>query len=257
MAASRLVRRLREHDWLAALIELAIVVFGILIALQVSNWNQDRIDYARANRYYARLHADLLTDLASIDEANAFWTQVAGFGEQAMVYGENGTRVKDSNWKTVLAYYQASQLYAFDLADTTFTEMRASGDLALIGDESLRKRLADYYRLTDGGTRSDILRHNPVYRMQIRGLTPWHVQQYIWNHCWRQGEGARQFLLDCKAPISEQESAAILDTYRRDPTVLNNLRTWMSMVQVSRIIVISIRPETSALIKDVEKAQGK
>ena len=257
MAVSRLAKRLREHDWLAALIELVIVVVGILIALQVSNWNQDRADHARANRYYARLHADLLTDLASIEEAHAFWTQVIGFGEQAMAYSETGRRVQDSNWKTVLAYYQASQLYPFELADTTFIEMRASGDLALIGDENLRKRLADYYRLTGNGIRSDILRHNPVYRMQIRGLTPWNVQQYIWGHCFRQEEGAHQALLDCKEPISEAESAAILDTYRRDPTLLGDLRTWMSMVQVSRIIVTGIRPETTSLIAKVKTAQQK
>src|SRR3954464_5536381 len=34
MSATKLVQRLREHDWLAALIELVIVVVGILLALQ-------------------------------------------------------------------------------------------------------------------------------------------------------------------------------------------------------------------------------
>ena len=255
MAAARLARRLREHDWLAALIELVIVVVGILIALQVSNWNQDRVDRSRADRYYARLQADLLTDLSSIDEAHAFWIQVSGFGKQAMAYSESGKRVQDSNWKTLLAYYQASQLYPFELADTTFTEMRASGDLSLIADENLRKHLADYYRLTGSGVRGDILHHNPAYRMQIRGLTPWNVQQYIWQHCFRQGQGVHQTLIDCRAPISENESAAILDGYRHDPSLLQNLRTWMSQLQVSIIVVSDFRDETRALISRIEAAR--
>ncbi|MBS0555897.1 MAG: hypothetical protein JSR27_00630 [Proteobacteria bacterium] len=256
MATQRLITRLREHDWLAAAIELAIVVVGILIALQVSNWNQDRLDSARADRYYVRLHADLTSDIAAIDDARAFWSRVTKFGESAMAFSEHRKRVEDSNWKTLLAFFQASQLYPFELADTTFVEMRTSGALTLVADEGLRKRLADYYRLSGNGVRSDILRQNPVYRMQIRGLTPWTVQQYIWNHCFRQGEGAQQVLLDCPAPISEQESAAILDSYQHDPSLLPNLRTWMSMIQVADIIVTGIRSDTRKLIADVDAARG-
>jgi len=49
MRPARLALRLRDHDWTAAIIELVIVIAGILIALQVSNWNQDRIERARGD----------------------------------------------------------------------------------------------------------------------------------------------------------------------------------------------------------------
>lgn len=52
MTASRWISRLREHDWLAVGIELAVVVLGILIALQVGDWNQARLYRARARNYY-------------------------------------------------------------------------------------------------------------------------------------------------------------------------------------------------------------
>lgn len=257
MAASKLSARLREHDWLGAVIELAIVVVGILIALQVSNWNQDRVDSMRADRYYARLHADLINDVANIDNADAFWQQVMRFGERAMAHSERGELVEGSAWKTLLAYYQAGQLYPFELVDTTFTEMRASGDLALIADEDLRKRLAEYYALTGDGIRGQILRHDPAYRMRIRGLTPWNVQQYIWTHCFRQGEGARQILIDCKSPVSDEQAATILDSYRHDPALLQDLRTWMSLMQVSRIIVAQASHDAHALADSVEAARNK
>ena len=62
MSGAKLVRRLREHDWLAAAIEFVIVVAGILLALQVSNWNQDRVDRGRGARFEARLREELITD---------------------------------------------------------------------------------------------------------------------------------------------------------------------------------------------------
>ena len=110
MAATRLAKRLREHDWFAAAIEVLIVIVGILIALQVSNWNEDRQDRARARQYAQRLHGELQTDLANMASARRFWGQVAGYQAQASDYAENGQLAGDSAWRTVLAYYQASQL---------------------------------------------------------------------------------------------------------------------------------------------------
>jgi hypothetical protein len=258
MGMNKLSARLRAHDWLAAMIELVIVVVGILIALQVSNWNQDRRDHARADSYYRRLHDGLVADRQSMDATLLFWAQVSNYGQEAMAYAETGQRVDDSNWKTVLAWYQASQLMPFELEDTTFLEMRDNGDLALIASEDLRKRLAEYYRLTATGTlRANILRHDPAFRQQIRGLTPWAVQQYIWEHCYRQLGGVRQELIDCPAPIGEDASAALLDTYRHTDGLLPNLRYWVSTLKVSEIVIIDTRKDVDRLAGEIEAARGR
>jgi pimeloyl-CoA synthetase len=115
----KLALRLREYDWMAAVIELVIVVVGVLIALQVSNWNQDRMDHARADGYYRRLHAELMVDQHNIDNTLVFWKKVSDYGAAAIANGETGQRVDGSNWKTVLAWYQASQMMPFELQDTT------------------------------------------------------------------------------------------------------------------------------------------
>jgi hypothetical protein len=254
MGMLKLATRLRNYDWTAAGIELAIVVVGVLVALQVSNWNQDRIDRARADRDYQRLHAELQTDGKAMEHTLEFWRRVSAYGAAAIANGESGQRIADSNWKTVLAWYQASQLMPFELEDTTFVEMRDSGDLTLITDENLRKRLADYYRLTSTGVRANILRHDPVYRMQIRGLTPWHVQQYIWEHCFRQLDSTQQQLIDCPSPISEAEAATVLDSYRHSESLLQNLRFWMSTLKVSGIVIDNNRTLATKLAADVEVA---
>ena len=71
--------------WLAAGIEFAIVVVGILLfALQVTNWNQDRVDRERGARFEARLREELITDRSAMNEALAFWRRVSEFGIGAM-----------------------------------------------------------------------------------------------------------------------------------------------------------------------------
>ncbi len=256
MSGAKLVKRLRDHDWLAALIEFVIVVAGILLALQVSNWNQERQDRDRGARYAQRLRAELASDTASMDEAVRFWQQVSAYGQSAMTNSERGSLVDNDGWKTVLAYYQAGQLFPFELEDTTFLEMRDTGSLALIADESLRKRIADYYRMNGSGLRGDILHHRPEYREQIRGLTPWSVQEYIWTHCFQQEHGVSQKLLDCPSPISESEAAALLAAYHKSDTLLPNLRIWMSTLRISQIIVGGMRGDALALAEDFAEAQG-
>lgn len=260
MRAMKLALRLREYDWMAAVIELVIVVVGILIALQVSNWNQDRVDHARADGYYRRLHAELVADQHDIDNTLVFWNEVSDYGAAAIANGESGRRVDGSNGKTVLAWYQTSQLMPFELQATTYDEMRAGGGLVLIQQEALRKQLAGYYQLSGTGITTNILRHDPAYRVQIRGLTPWHVQQYIWSQCFRQGKGgnaSNQELIDCPAPVSEDAAGAILDTYRHSDMLLQNLRSWMSTLSVSTMVLAATRSNTANLAAEVQAARAR
>jgi hypothetical protein len=256
MSGAKLIRRLREHDWLAAAIEFVIVVAGILLALQVSNWNQDRVDRGRGARFEARLREELITDREGMNEALAFWRKVSEFGVAAMNHSENGSLVESDPWETVLAYYQASQLYPFELQDTTFLEMRDAGGLALIADEALRKRIADYYRMGGAGLRANILFHRPEYRQEIRELTPWKIQEYIWSSCFRQGKGASQDLIDCSSPMSDAEARQLLDSYRLSGTLLRHLREWMSTMKISAIVVGAMQSDASALIDTLDVDQS-
>jgi hypothetical protein len=257
MSLLKLSARLRAHDWTAALIELVIVIVGILIALQVTNWNQDRIDRARGDNYHQRIKIELGEDIRAIDTAVNYWKQVSAYGYAATAHAESGKLVDGSNWKTVLAYYQASQIMPFQLDDTSFVEMRDSGDLALITDEKLRKHLSGYYRLTSGGAVGYLLRHDPVYRVQIRGLTPDSIQEYIWSHCFRQLEGTNQELIDCPSPISEESAAALLESYRGADGLLQNLRYWTSTMRVSSIVLNGAREEAVSLVAGLDVALAR
>jgi hypothetical protein len=75
----KFLHRVRTHDWLGALIELVIVIAGILIALQVSNWNQGRVDRERGARFTQRLVAELASDQRVMGEALDWIQSTGGF----------------------------------------------------------------------------------------------------------------------------------------------------------------------------------
>ena len=253
MRFSRVSKRLREYDWTAALIELFIGIVGILIALQVSNWNQDRIDATRGLRYTQRIHDDLQVDINRIAKTRAFWKMVAGFGRKALAHGEDGTLVEGSAWKTLLAYYQAGQLLPFELEDTTFSELRDSGDLGLVANEDLRRGLPGYYRAAGAGVTANILRHDPVYRVQIRGILPLQVQDYVWDKCFRQLGGVDQELIDCPSPIPEAQAAALLASLREDQALQRNLRYWVVLLGVSDKVLDSTNVAAEALFAKTQR----
>ncbi|MGH8030544.1 MAG: hypothetical protein ACREO3_11495 [Arenimonas sp.] len=250
MAIRTLARRLREHDWLAFLIEVVIVILGVFIGLQVSNWNEERKATARGLDYLRRIEADLHAEARNVGAVNAFWKQVAGYGVAAIAHAEDGTLDQGSAWKTLLAYYQASQVWPLRQGGTTFGEMASSGDLQLIRSEHLRTNLTAHYDPASGSQATEILRLLPPYRERVRGMTPWRIQQYIWANCFRSTD-VDQELLDCPSPVSEAQALAIVQAFRADPEITRGLRFWMSSVGAGNIIMKSIREKTDAIAVDV------
>ena len=61
-------RRRRGLDWPRALVELATVVIGILIALAVNNWAETRHNAALEARYLERLLSDSTENLTMLKE---------------------------------------------------------------------------------------------------------------------------------------------------------------------------------------------
>jgi hypothetical protein len=62
----RIVRYLGVQDWNAIAIEFVIVAAGVLMGIQVSNWNDDRLDKARADQQLASFRAELEGNLATV-----------------------------------------------------------------------------------------------------------------------------------------------------------------------------------------------
>jgi hypothetical protein len=47
--------------------EIALVIIGILMALQINNWNSDRIDRATVANYYKRIHSEIQEEIKNVE----------------------------------------------------------------------------------------------------------------------------------------------------------------------------------------------
>ena len=238
-----LLRRVMQHvsgqNWFAVAIDFLIVVVGVYVGIEVSNWNADRQANERAAGYLERIAADLESDRESLAGRMAFWGDVEAYGVSAIRFAESGTLTQDSAWKTVLAFYQSSQIWPYYAVDTTYTELRSAGELGLIADTELRQQFAEYYVTGPGLQANYLLRLVPEYRELVRGMTPWDVSRYIWEHCHINEGVFVQRLIDCEPPpaYSEDEALSLANRFRADAGLVDALRFWITNVAVGQGIL--------------------
>jgi hypothetical protein len=256
MSLRTLVLRLRERDWTSVIIEILIVVVGVFIGLQVTNWNEDRKDTRRGDEYLQRLRDELLQDAAVLREISAFWGHVGEYGTAALAYAEDGTLRRGSAWETLLAYYQASQVWPYRKPDVTFEEIRGSGNLLLIRDATLRARIASHYSASAGSQVVEVLGLIPRYRERVRGMTPWEIQRYIWAECYA-ASGAMQTMKDCASPVSETEALGVLEALRQSRDLTEELRFWMVNNYNGLVLMNSIEADAMTLAQDIAGEPGR
>lgn len=256
MALRNIPTRIREHDWFSVIVEVLIVVAGVFVGLQVSNWNEERKETARGNEYLRRMSDELRADADSIGHISTFWSDVQDNGRIAIAYAEDGTLAQDSAWKTLLAYYQASQVWPYRKSDVTFQEIQSSGDLQLIRNATLRARIANHYSSGAGSQVVEVLRLLPAYRERVRGMTPWPIQQYIWDHCY-QSAGTLQVLKDCASPVSDADARSVLEHYRASAQLTEELRFWIVNVNNGLRLMSGIQSEARAIAKDIDADLGR
>lgn len=82
MILKRLRKEAAQQNWLGVAVDLFILILGVFLGIQVSNWNQDRLDARRGRAYLARILADLDTDLRVNANRERFLAQVGRYGQR-------------------------------------------------------------------------------------------------------------------------------------------------------------------------------
>jgi len=257
MILRRVIEHVRHQQWTAIGIDLVIVILGVFIGTQVSNWNASRLEDVRAQGYLRRIDDNIRSDLVAIDRRSVYWKQVNDYGRAAIRYSETGELAEGSAWKTVLAFYQASQFWPWVPYDSTYQELRSGGELALIRDDALRTELGRYYIEASGTNVGYLFATAPEYRKIVRGLTPAVVSEQVWSHCWKLPNEGEQYLLDCDAPLSEDAARAVLDGYMKDPRLLSELRFWVTNQEVSLAVVRNTRVLAERIVARMHGGNGR
>ncbi len=145
MMLKTLSRFMRQHDWLAVIVEILVVMLGLLLAFQLDRWREGRADRQKERTYVDRLIADVSADIPGIEHAIALATLRQELTTLLMAVSDDPSAATQQPALFLAAMNQAAFTYTPTLTSHTFENLRSTGDLRLIRGEPVKKSLFDYY----------------------------------------------------------------------------------------------------------------
>lgn len=178
-----MLRRVRSHvshhNWFAAAIDLLIVMIGVFLGTQASNWNQVRLDRDRGRENRSMLIDDLEANRQNLDLRRNYYEWVRDEALQTLAALDRPSRALGQQF--LIDSYQASQILPWSLKRNTYDQLIASGALADVGDAALRDQITNYYATTDSTAAN--LAGATAYREVLRRAMPYAGQLQIRTTC--------------------------------------------------------------------------
>lgn len=145
MLLRRVMEHLRTQNWTAVALDFVIVVVGVLIGIELSNWNEDRLRKADDARYLERIEQDLLAMKERMDGSRVRTEELrdAGMTTLAALSQCRDDPAERDAYDMIFKAYQISPPLRFYRA--AYDEMTAMGAFARIENEALKDAIVNVY----------------------------------------------------------------------------------------------------------------
>ena len=232
MILRRVIEHVKKQEWTAIFLDFLIVVVGVFVGLQVSNWNEARQNNNLAANYIGRLESDIGLEIALWQKAMDYFGTAQSYANIALDGFSAPVEALDEQF--LIAIYQASQVWYVAPNRSTFDELQSTGRIVYINDDQLRTILANHYQRVaqTGFTLNQTSQYRRIARLHLHQS----VQAAIRKNCgdkWVTDEVNFYFVrlpktceIDIPSDLLKSEIAKI----HNNQEVLNELRFHASVL---------------------------
>ncbi|HNP64387.1 MAG TPA: hypothetical protein PKH39_10680 [Woeseiaceae bacterium] len=165
MLLRSVIQHVKDQNWFAVGIDFVIVVVGVYIGIQVSNWNDEiRVQSLEAS-YLTRVADELKSNIEMFDSQAKFSR------ESRSVLGNfiasiDSQSSSDADLVSHTSEYLSSGVFftKFTPSQTTFDELKSTGNLDIIKDKAIREALVELHVYYESGT--DVVESNTDWVLQ-------------------------------------------------------------------------------------------
>lgn len=221
MILRRVTAHVREQAWTAIAIDLVIVVAGVFIGIQVSNWNDARTAREREQALLVDLRAELADSIQQTQIKQRAFEQVNRSSTRAVAFLDAGRSCNDQCWPVIVDFFHASQWQAMIVGLPTYDEMRRNGwprQRKIVDAVEAYLRHAEQVAVP--------LQQPPAYRARVRGLIPLSIHAPYWTTCFELTNGEEAYIEDCPQGVAPAISTAGVSAIVRDPEIHRQLTEW-------------------------------
>lgn len=221
MIVGRVARKLRAQDWFAIGIELVIVVIGVFVGQQVSNWNEVRIERAKTEQLARDLEPELRSQSHNYQLVVDYHAAARRYGDTAFAGWRNDPRVSDRDF--VIAAYQSSQIILSGLNTAAWSQIFGSDRLRDLENKQFRELLAVLMTADLAVLERDL---STDYRRNVRMLIPEDVQDAIRKSCGDRRRGIQDIILPekCTVDVPDTRFVTTAQSLRAHPELVGDLR---------------------------------
>ena len=253
MILRRFSQSIREQNWTAITVEFVLLVIGVFLGIQVSNWNAERDTNQKSAILTERLRTDMRGEDWTYQFLIAYNRDVLANANRAVEALEGKVPLPDE--ALLIAAYRATQYRNRNQRGSTYDELISTGSIDLIRNRMLRETAIRLYNLTvfdnlvQEGMQS---RYREAFRMRL----PNHVQRALAKNCgdpvmqvgdYKAIQGSLDYA--CRTDLPADDIAAAARALRSDPDILRflrlriaNLETRMTdLTRNNRIIMKNLR----------------
>ncbi len=228
-------KHVKDQNWFAVFLDFFIVVAGILIAFQVTNWNEGRVKHKLSQDYINRLIADLQEDLVTTQAVYDYFGEVLENIEEA----DRLMSVSDADPKAlIVASYRASEYNSVPTNRATWEQIVSLGHVDLLPKAAIGSGVSDYYEYQYQGTFVASRIIDSPYRHAVRSVIPLPVQLSIRKNCsdvMNDINNATGFVSDCNLNVDASILNETAQQLQSSTVVRENLRTQYSLIAFVQI----------------------
>jgi hypothetical protein len=245
MIYKRVAARLRAQDWVAITIEIGIVIIGVFIGMQVSNWNADRLEKHDIHTLLLQLRPELEARTRTSAINHDYYAITDRYAKVALAGWAGDSRVTDRDFS--IAAYNASQIISGSLDGNAYSLLLGGEQIRKIDDPVLRSAVVrllsyDYSPVGLAAVRS-------AYRDDVRKLLPQAVQEKVRAECGDRVDGTGHTMLapTCTMTLDPALAASAARALRTHPELAGELRQHLSLVATYLFNLDQLQRRTNAV----------
>lgn len=223
MILRRISQHVKDQNWTAIAIDFVIVVVGVFIGIQVSNWNAERVLRAQEATFLAQLRAEIVGNDEAVVYQVRYVERVVEAGRSALAFLEGSDDCAEDCEAVLIDVFHASQLWGTSFTQSKYDEVVRLG---LPTDEATRRAVEAFYLAVDGWDAVNAT--PPAYRERVRGHLSPDAAEVLWRGCYAIDQGRLEELpLDCADDLRSLDTQAMLRAIRADTALATQLRFWV------------------------------
>ncbi|MEM6517628.1 MAG: DUF6090 family protein [Bacteroidota bacterium] len=157
--------------------EIILVVIGILIALEINDWSQNKKNQKLEAQYYCRLLEDVNQDFTNYNDYVALLNERIDVNNTVIQRLQDDSMPLDSVTPLILKSIKYS-IRNITATTDAFDDIKSSGNLNIIKDLAIKNQLADYYKTL--ANTSAVIESNGKAITEQRFLVREDVISYGW-----------------------------------------------------------------------------